>query len=179
MTELPGGTGTMLEVLRQEQGTYEQAAQGKFSDKAEDLAPIIDMLEQGLIGREDILEFLHIQLRRRLGREERETIRQELPVHPLSEDLEEIASWAHRGTVTQFANQIAAKIAGRGYEVEREGNTLIFYRITQTGGFLGRGAIESRDPVMRVSHEGDDVTIAEDPLDEEFVRMVARDLRRE
>ena len=176
----PGGEGeTMLEVMKAEQQTYREAALGKFRDKIEDLGNVIDLLERGILTREDVLDYLRIPIRRRLRPEEGIAAREEVHVDTLQEDLHDIASWALRSTITQFANQVAVKIRDQdhGYQTEREGNTLTFYKIIKTGGFLGFGESESREPVLRVTIDGEDVTFAEDPRDTEFVSMVARVLR--
>ena len=176
----PGGEGeTMLHVMKAEQQTYREAALGKFRNKIEDLGNVIGLLEEGVITREDILDYLRIPIRRRLRPEEGIAVREEVHVDTLQDDLRAIASWALRSTITQFANQISVKIRDQdhGYQTEREGNTLTFHKVVKTGGFLGFGESESREPVLQVTIEGEDVTFAEDPRDTEFVGMVARALR--
>ena len=176
----PDGAGdTMLHVMKAEQQTYREAALGKFRGKIEDLGNVIGLLEEGILTREDVLDYLRIPIRRRLRPEEGIAAREEVHVDTLQEDLRAIASWALRSTITQFANQVAVKIRdqGHGYQTERDGDTLTFYKIVRTGGFLGFGETESREPVMQITVEGDDVTFAEDPRDTEFASMVARALR--
>lgn len=54
------------------------------------------------------------------------------------------------------------------------GDGLLFYRITERGGFLGIGRKTIREPVMKIDKGNNGVVqIPTDPLDPEFVRYLA------
>ena len=96
----------------------------------------------------------------------------------LDQNLQEITSWVTRGTLTQFANEVLAKIEDEGYTVERGGNTLTIYRTEKKGGLLGVGGGTVKQPVLRIVRADEYVTIPEDSVDPRFVRMLAKYLEK-
>jgi len=95
----------------------------------------------------------------------------------MEESVAKIASWASMGTLEQFRTEVEARVSKTDYSVEREGNTLLFYRTRKEGGFLGIGAKTVKEPVMKIVKEGPNVEIPDDPLDPEFVAYLASGLR--
>lgn len=97
----------------------------------------------------------------------------------MDDDLRKIQSWAMHGTVRQVYADMAARLTTEGdyeAELEADGETIGFYRVTKQGGFLGIGGKMVREPVLTVIRQGEEVLIPEEPRDEEFVHLLAQKL---
>ena len=95
----------------------------------------------------------------------------------MEDNLQKITSWLGRGTLVQLQIEVGGHLASRGYTVEREGDTLSFYRTRKEGGFLGFGGRLVREPVMKITKDEEGIQIPSDPLDPEFVWYLASGLR--
>ena len=91
----------------------------------------------------------------------------------MEDALHKIRNWASHGTLRQFRTEIAGKVAPDGYEVEMEGDTLVCYRVSKAGGFLGIGARKVKETVLEVVGEGEGMQMIEESADEEFVAYLA------
>ncbi|MBC7237654.1 MAG: hypothetical protein H5T69_17575 [Chloroflexi bacterium] len=107
------------------------------------------------------------------GRPEREVPR------TLDAAVNRISRYANRGTFRQFFNEMVAKLAKEpDLSVELEGeNVMVFYRVSKSGGFLGIGRKVSKTPVLKLTRQGADVLVAQEPLDEELAIRIASILK--
>ncbi|NLG52265.1 MAG: hypothetical protein GX552_19310 [Chloroflexi bacterium] len=94
-----------------------------------------------------------------------------------SEALHKIQVWAKHGTPKQFQIEIEAKIAPHGYVVAIEGNNLVCYKVEKKGGFIGIGARQTRQPVLRIIYDQDRVLVPAEDAAPEFVSLLASLLR--
>ncbi len=95
----------------------------------------------------------------------------------MEDDLCSIQSWASHGTLRQFYAEVSAKMGKEGYQVELEGDSLICYRVRKEGGFLGIGKRQVKELVLEIIRKGEEIVIAEECADKEFVKELARSLR--
>jgi hypothetical protein len=93
----------------------------------------------------------------------------------MEEYLERISDWFVKGTLRQFETAVTRRLETDGYGVESSnGDGLLFYRISEQGGFLGIGKKTIKELVMRIDKGNNGVVqIPSDPLDPEFVRYLA------
>ena len=94
------------------------------------------------------------------------------------EQLQEIQAWANRGTLRQFYTEVSAVIPAEGYRLELQADELVCYRVRKEGGFLGIGARTVKEPVLRFIREDGQIVVADEPVDEEFVRLLASSLTK-
>ncbi|MCD6302535.1 MAG: hypothetical protein J7M15_03300 [Anaerolineae bacterium] len=91
----------------------------------------------------------------------------------MDDPVRRIQVWASHGTLRQFFTELNAKLVNLDAQCELEGNTITCYRVTKSGGFLGIGARKVKTPLLKLTKEGDQISVAEDPLDREFVSQLA------
>jgi len=96
----------------------------------------------------------------------------------MEELLERIATWVSHGTLAQFQTEIDGFLRRSKYRSELRGDELLIYSQRKEGGFLGIGAKTVKDPVMKLARTEAGVEIAREPLDEEFARYLASELRQ-
>ena len=94
----------------------------------------------------------------------------------MDERLLAIRNWANHGTINQFKNEVMAKIGSKSYQAETSGNSVTFYRMSKSGGFLGIGARKVREEVLTVIKDGVDVRVPEDQADAAFVALLSSTL---
>lgn len=90
-----------------------------------------------------------------------------------SDALHKIQVWAKHGTPRQFVTEIEAKIAPHGYTAAIEGNHVVCYKLAKKGGFIGIGARQIRQPVLRIIYDQDRVLVPEDSAAPEFVSLLS------
>ena len=90
----------------------------------------------------------------------------------MEEYLERISDWFVIGTLKQFETAVKQRLSTDGYSVESVGDGLLFYRITERGGFLGIGKKTIKEPVMGIEKSNGAVQIPSEPLDPEFARYL-------
>lgn len=92
--------------------------------------------------------------------------------------LQRIKNWAGHGTPKQFLTEISAKIEKEGYQAEMVGNVLTCYRTVKKGGFLGLGGTKSKQVVLRVIWQDNQILVPKEDADEQFVRMLGTMLKQ-
>ena len=92
--------------------------------------------------------------------------------------LQRIKNWAGHGTPKQFLTEVSAKIEPEGYQAELQGNVLTCYRMVKKGGFLGLGGSKSKQVVLRIIWENNQIRIPQEDADEQFVRMLGTMLKQ-
>ena len=90
----------------------------------------------------------------------------------MDDKLTTIRNWANHGTISQFKNEVMAKVGDQGYEAEATGKAVTFFRVTKQGGFLGIGAKKVRTAVLTVTRDGADVRVPAASADAEFVDLL-------
>jgi len=91
----------------------------------------------------------------------------------MEDSVRKIQVWASHGTLRQFYTELSAKLTNLDAQCELEGNTITCYRVTKSGGFLGIGARKVKTTLLKLTREGDQITVAEDSIDREFVDRLA------
>ncbi|MHB9032814.1 MAG: hypothetical protein ACYC6L_07190 [Anaerolineae bacterium] len=92
--------------------------------------------------------------------------------------LYRIQVWASHGSMKQFSSEVIAKVQKMGMEAELVGNTLTCYKTDHKGGFLGMGAKKTRRIVLQITRNGNEVDIAKDTADPEFVEQLSVALKQ-
>jgi hypothetical protein len=88
-----------------------------------------------------------------------------------------LIDWARRGTMRQFYLEVQAQLADEKHvAAEMEDDTLVFYRITKQGGFLGIGGKTVREPLLEVSKRANEIVVSKEPRDEAFLLTLAERL---
>ena len=95
----------------------------------------------------------------------------------MDESVRKIQVWASHGTLRQFFAELSAKLLNLGAQCKLEGSTITCYREEKTGGFLGIGAKKTVIPLLRLTRDGDQISIDEDALDLEFVEQLAQEFQ--
>jgi hypothetical protein len=97
----------------------------------------------------------------------------------MEDHLNEINSWANRGTLRQFALELTARLSDDSqYEVEMSDNAVRVQRVEKEGGFLGIGGHETKDTVLEVVKEDELTTVRPETADAEFVTYLAGTLEQ-
>ena len=91
----------------------------------------------------------------------------------MEDALRQIKLWAGQRTPNQFYTDVSARAGKEGYEAELVGNTMTVYKVLKEGGFLGIGGRQVRKAVIKVIRQDNEVTIPEEPFDQECVRELA------
>jgi hypothetical protein len=103
--------------------------------------------------------------------------RQNRRIHVDRNALDQVSSWANRGTLRQFQMEAEARLVGKGYASEIEGSTLTFYRREKEGGLLGIGGEVVHEPVAVFQEdERSMIRLDEDNADPEFISTLATEL---
>ena len=96
----------------------------------------------------------------------------------MEELLHQVQTWASHGTLRQFRAEISGALSAQGYDVDVKGDVLTCYRVGKKGSFLGIGKRRQREPVLRIVRQGDETRVAEEPVDEDFVKLLAKSLEQ-
>ncbi len=95
----------------------------------------------------------------------------------MDESVRKIQVWASHGTLRQFFAELSAKLLNMGVQCKLEGSTITCYRVEKQGGFLGIGAKKTEIPLLKITKDGDQISIDEDTLDLEFVERLAAEFQ--
>ena len=90
----------------------------------------------------------------------------------MEEKLHRIRIWANRGTLGQFYNEMSAKLAGSEYQVDMKGNHIRFYQVAKSGGFLGIGVKRTRELVLEVIRDGEELRIPAATAKPDFIEFL-------
>jgi len=91
--------------------------------------------------------------------------------------LDQVSSWANRGTLRQFQIEVQARLIDKQYASKIEGNTLTFYREEKEGDLLGIGGDLVQEPVAVFEEdERGMILLDEDTADPEFIETLASEL---
>ena len=90
----------------------------------------------------------------------------------MDDKLTAIRNWANHGTISQFKNEVMAKIGDKEYEADATSKAVTFFHVTKKGGFLGIGASKVRKAVLTVTRDGTDVRVPADSADPDFVALL-------
>ena len=95
----------------------------------------------------------------------------------MEDPVRRIQVWASHGTLRQFFAELSAKLLNLGVQCELEGTTITCYRVEKSGGFLGIGGKKAKVPLLRLTKDGDQISIDESTLDREFVDRLAEEFK--
>lgn len=90
--------------------------------------------------------------------------------------LSELERWASHGTLRQFYLELEARLAGKGYVLELEGDTLTVYAIKRKGGFWGIGKKEVKLPCLQLVRKDNAIKIPAETADPAFVALLLEKL---
>lgn len=94
----------------------------------------------------------------------------------MEEALHELRRWASHGTLRQSYLELEARLAGEGYQLELEGDTLTVYAIKRKRGFLGIGKKETKIPCLLLVRKGDPIDIPAESADAVFIALLLEKL---
>jgi hypothetical protein len=90
----------------------------------------------------------------------------------MEEKLHKLRTWIGHGSLRQFYTEVAPKLITQGYQIKLVGNVLTCYSESKEGGFLGIGARKTVKTLLKAVVEPDDIKIAEEDVDPEFLDVV-------
>jgi hypothetical protein len=95
----------------------------------------------------------------------------------MDEQLLRLQRWAGRCPMPRSYTELSLRLAGEGYELELEGDTLTVYQPRRPAGLLGRFRRPVRQVVLQMVRHNGASRVIEDSADRAFVAHLLDQLR--